>query len=463
MLISQRATHSFYCSPGNEKPTVSRRESRETKTMDLRRVRHTKAFWAFFICYTFPMFSFFSQKQSEGDYIYLDHASATPVDSDILETFHTIQKTHFANPGSIHLLGIEAKKLVDSARKKVATALQARPEEIIFTASGTESNNLAIFGVINRAKKNGLVVPHVITTNIEHASVLEPLKQLAQKKEIKLTVVPANSDGLLEVKSIREALTFETILVSVIHANNEVGTIQPVREIGKMLEKHREAQKSEHPYFHTDSCQAVNYLDVRPEAFRVDLCTLNSSKIYAPRGAGILYVGKRVKIDPIIIGGDQEHGMRAGTENTAAIVACADAIEKTVSVREVESSRLKELQEYAFAKIREAVPNVKTWGSEKDGERLVNNINVSVPGIFSEEFVVGLDMKKIAISSKSACGMNDDEGSYVIRALGGTEEESKEAIRITMGRSTTKAHIETLVFEMKKIVERHDMGTAFLK
>ncbi len=409
------------------------------------------------------MFSFFSQKKPESGYIYLDHASATPIDSGVLETFHTIQKTHFANPGSIHRLGIEAKKHIDSARKKVANALQARSEEIIFTASGTESNNLAIHGVIHSAKKSGVAMPHVITTNIEHASVLEPLKQLAQEKEIKLTIVSVNTDGIVEVKSIREALTPETILVSIIQANNEVGTIQPVREIGKMLEKHRDAQKSEYPYFHSDACQSVNYLDIRPEAFRIDLCTLNSSKIYAPRGAGILYVGKRVKMDPIIIGGDQEHGIRAGTENTAAIVACGDALEKTVSMRDTESARLKELRDYAFAKIREVIPNVKVWGSEKDGERIPNNINISVPGVFSEEFVVGLDMKKIAISSKSACGMNDDEGSYVIRALGGTEQESKEAIRITMGRTTTKAHVGTFVSEMKNIFERHNRGTAFLK
>lgn len=409
------------------------------------------------------MFSFFSKKQPETDYIYLDHASATPVDSIILQTFHTMQKTHFANPGSIHLLGIEAKNLLDSARKKVATALQARSLEIIFTASGTESNNLAIFGVIRYVKKNGVAMPHVITTNIEHASVLEPFKQLAEEKEIKLTIVPVNTDGIVEVKSIREALTPETVLVSIIHANNEVGIIQPVREIGKMLEKQRDAQKSEYPYFHSDACQSVNYLDIRPEAFRIDLCTLNSSKIYAPRGAGILYVGKRVKIDPIIIGGDQEQGMRAGTENTSAIVACGDAIEKTLAVREEESKRLYELQKYTFHKLREKITHVKVWGSEKDGERIPNNINISVPGIFSEEFVVGLDMKKIAISSKSACGMDNDDGSYVICALGGTEQESKEAIRITMGRSTTKSHINALVSEMEKIVERHSRGTAFLK
>lgn len=408
------------------------------------------------------MFSFFSQKKPESDYIYLDHASATPVDSGVLETFHTIQKKHFANPGSIHRLGIEAKKHIDGARKKVATALQARSEEIIFTASGTESNNFAIHGVIRFAKKSGVAMPHVITTNIEHASVLEPLRQLAQQGEIKLTIAPVTHEGIVEIKSIREMLTPETVLVSIIHANNEVGTIQPVREIGKMLEKYKEANKSVYPYFHSDACQSVNYLDIRPEAFRVDICTLNSSKIYAPRGAGILYVSKRVKIDPIIVGGDQEGGMRAGTENTAAIVACGDALEKTVSMREAEFVRLKELQAYIFTKLCESIPDMKVWGSRKDGERIPNNINVSVPGVFSEEFVVGLDMKKIAISSKSACGMNDDEGSYVIRALGGTEQESKEAIRISMGRNTTRTHIDTLVFEMKKVMERHNKATQYL-
>lgn len=408
------------------------------------------------------MFSLFRTNRAKDDYLYLDNASATPVDPLVLETFYTIQKTCFANPGSIHRLGIEAKKHIDNARKKVATALQARPEEIVFTSSATEANNLCVYGVIERAKKDGIGMPHVITTSIEHVSILEPLRQLENQKNITLTVVPVGSEGIVEIKSIREALTSETVLVSVIHANNEVGTIQPVREIGKMIEKYREAHKSKYPYFHTDSCQAVNYIDVRPEAFRIDLCTLNSSKIYAPRGAGILYVGKRVKIDPRIIGGDQEHGLRAGTENTAAIIACGEAIEKTVAIREGESKRVYELQKYVFEKLRKIIPNIKVWGSEKGDERLPNNINISVPGVFSEEFVVGLDMKKIAISSKSACGMNSDEGSYIIRALGGTEQESKEAIRISMGRSTTKEGIDRLVEEVKKIYDRHQLAEKYL-
>lgn len=408
------------------------------------------------------MFSLFRTKKLEDNYLYLDNASATPVDPTILKTFHTVQKNHFANPSSIHRLGIEAKKHIDAARKKVATALQARPEEIIFTSSATEANNVAIYGVIERAKKQGIELPHVITTSIEHASTLEPLRKLEAQSQITLTIISVNEHGIVELKNIREVLTKETVLVSVIHANNEVGTIQPVREIGKMIEKYREAQKTEYPYFHTDSCQAINYLDLRPEAFRIDLCTLNSSKIYAPRGAGILYIHKRVLIDPLIIGGDQEAGMRAGTENTAAIVACGDAMEKTLAIREEEAKRLSLIQKYAFEKLREVVPSLKVWGSENIEERLPNNINMSVPGIFSEEFVVGFDMKKIAISSKSACGMNSDEGSYVIRALGGTEQESKEAIRISMGRSTTKGDIDRLIVEMKKIYDRHQLAQKYI-
>lgn len=408
------------------------------------------------------MFSLFRTKQNPEEYLYLDNASATPADKAILETFHAIQKSNFANPGSIHRLGIEAKKHIDGARKKVAQVLQARPEEVIFTSSATEANNLAIYGVIERAKKEGITTPHVITTTIEHASVLEPLRKLESEKKITLSVVLVNSNGIVEVKSIKEVLTEHTVLVSVIHVNNEVGTIQPVREIGKMLEKYRESKNAQYPYLHVDSCQAINYLDVRPEAFRIDLCTLNSSKIYAPRGAGILYVGKRVNIDPQIIGGDQEHNMRAGTENTAAIVACGEGIEKTVKIRESENVRLYKLQKYAFEKLRENVANVKVWGSEKVDQRIPNNINISVPGIFAEEFVVGLDMKKIAISSKSACGMNSDEGSNVIKALGGTEQESKESIRISMGRNTTKKDIDRLILEIKKIIERHKQGAQYV-
>lgn len=409
------------------------------------------------------MFLFNRKPVAKKYSIYLDNASATAVDVRILDSYLKVQKEHFANPGSIHTLGIEAKDQIKSARKKVAKHLEVRMNEIIFTSSGTESNNLAIHGVLHQVKKEGGALPHVITTSIEHASVLEPLKRLAKEEVIELSIVPVNEKGIVEIKAIRELLTKNTMLVSVIHANNEIGTIQPVREIGKMLEKYREANQTRSPYFHVDACQAVNYAELRPEAFRIDLCTFNSSKIYAPRGAGVLYVASRVKISPMIEGGDQENGFRAGTENTSAIVACADAFEKTISLRESEKDRLGKLQKYTFFKLKESIPNIKIWGSEDGNERIPNNINISVPGIFSEEFVVSLDMVGIYVSSKSACGMSNDDGSYVIKAIGGTDKESKESVRISMGRDTTTKDIDVLIKEMKKIIERHAKTVGFLR
>lgn len=410
------------------------------------------------------MFSFFKKSSAKKiKNIYLDHASATPVDVGIMDTYTSAQKIHFANPGSIHKYGVESTRAIVDARARIAESLKVRTEEIIFTASGTEANNLALFGVIEYARANALFIPHVITTNIEHASVLEPLRMLAKRGDIDLNVLKVNKYGIIAVKDIREHVRKETILVSIIHANNEVGTVQPVREIGKMLEKYREEKKSEYPYLHTDSCQAINYLDVRPEAFRIDLCTLNSSKIYAPRGVGILYVDSRVKIAPLVIGGAQERGLRAGTENTAGIIACADALQKTIGMREAESAHLRTLQDVFFARITEVLPQVKVWGSVVLDDRLPNNINISIPGIFSEELVIGLDAVGIAISSKSACGMGNDAGSYVVQALGGTEQESKEAIRISMGRTTTKEIIDVLISEIVKIVERNTKAKMYIE
>lgn len=407
------------------------------------------------------MFSFFRDSNKKTRYIYLDHASATPVDPLILKTCAEIQELSFANPGSIHRLGIQAKTYIGKARKKIAHALQARPDEIIFTSSATEANNFVIAGVIQRARREGILLPHIVTTSIEHASVLEPLYVFAQANKIRLSVIPVDSTGIVDLKTIKDALTPETVLVSVIHANNEIGTIQPVREVGKMIEKYKEAHGTMYPYFHVDACQAINYLDVRPEAFRIDFCTLNSSKMYAPRGVGILYMGRQARLDPQIIGGNQEYGYRAGTENTSAIVACAEAIEQVLTQRHGETARLQELQVYALSELKKRIPNLIVWGSEHKDQRLPNNINISIPGIFSEELVVGLDMAGIAISSKSACGMSNTDGSYVIRALGGTEQDSKESIRISMGRSTSKKDIDRLIQEIEKIIYRASVAKKY--
>lgn len=401
------------------------------------------------------MFLFTRKPTQKKHAIYLDNASATPVDPTILEFFSSIQKNVFANPGSIHGFGISAKNVIQIARKKIASLLSVKENEILFTSSGTESNNLAIHGVVQRFLKDSpRVIPHVITSAIEHASVLEPLRELANDGAIELSIVPVNQDGIIEVPSVRELLKENTLLVSIIHANNEIGTIQPIREIGKVIEKYRVEHARHTPYFHIDACQSFNYLEIKPHGLRVDMCTFNSSKIYSPRGAGVLYVAERVPLQGIMQGGDQESGLRPGTENTAAIAACAEAFEKALSIREEESVRLREIQDYAFSQLKNAIPTLKIWGTEKEEFRVPNNINVSVPGIFSEEFVVSLDMAGVYISSKSACGMSNDDGSYVIKALQGTDAESKEAIRISMGRSTQISDIDVLIEELKKVIAR---------
>jgi len=420
------------------------------------------------------MFSFFTRKKDTQKsspistepavqpVIYLDHASATPVSGAIFEIHSQALATHYANPGSIHKEGVEAKRAIENAREMIAQALSARTEEIIFTSSGTESNNLAIIGVIEHARASALFIPHVITTTIEHASVLEPLRALAERGDIDLDIVPVTQDGIIEIKHIRERIRKETVLVSVIHVNNEVGTVQPVRDIGKMIQKRKEEHTSTYPIFHVDACQSVLYYDLRPEAFKIDLCTLNSSKMYAPRGTGIVYKNKSVTLAPYVRGGNQEFGVRAGTENTASIVACAHALVHAKENRESEHARLRELQTFFFEAVREAIPEVRVWGSEKIDERAPQNINLSVQGVLAEEFVIGLSIQNIAISAKSACGMTDDGGSYVVRALGGTEQDSKESIRISMGTSTARAQLETVIKEMKKIVERHNEVKKYL-
>ncbi len=410
------------------------------------------------------MFSFFTKKApSLPRYVYLDHASATPVSQNLIALYQKTLQDTYANPGSIHQLGVQGAQLLDGARARIAEVFAARKEEIIFTSSGTEANNCVIHGVIDQARLTSFFIPHVITTNIEHASVLEPLRTRASRGDIDLDIIPVEQNGVVDVKKIKELLRKETILVSVIHVNNEIGTVQPVRDIAKMLQKWKEEKKSEqYPLFHTDACQSVQYYDMRPEAFKIDLVTCNSSKVYAPRGVGVVYKHKNTTLAPHTQGGDQEFGIRAGTENVAAIVACASALEEVCKMREAESVRIRTLQEYFLQEIQAKIPEVKVWGSIEEEERSPNNINISVAGVLAEEWVIGLSMKNICISSKSACGMSSDEGSYVIRALGGTEQESKESIRITMGKSTTQEMLDVCIQELCVVYARHKKAQEFI-
>jgi len=381
--------------------------------------------------------------------IFLDYASVTPVVEEVLEVMQKCARENFANPSALYEEGRESKEVMKSARQKITDSLKCRPQEIIFTSGGTESDNLAVLGVFQSAKNSGLVSPHIITTQIEHPAVLEACRQ-TERWGGEVTYLPVSEDGLVSVKDVENALKENTVLVSVMMANNEIGTIEPIAEIGRLIKKWREKKSSNFPYFHTDACQAVLYQDIDVRRLGVDFLTLDGIKMYGPRGIGILYQKFNVPLSQMLYGGGQERGLRSGTENLPAIVGLSKAFEIADSLREKESVRLSEIRGYAFAEILSAFPNAKINGSTE--ERLPNNINACFPGVDSEFLVVALDVEGIALSYSSTCRtLKEDSSSYVISALG-RENCATSSLRITLGRQSTKGDIDSLVKALKKVL-----------
>lgn len=386
--------------------------------------------------------------------IYLDHAATTPIDPQVLEAMLPYFSDKFGNPGAIYELGREAKKAVTEARKKVAHILAVRENEIVFTAGGTESVNLAILGYARRNQLHGEYKGHIITTNIEHDAVLNSCAAL-QHQGFDVTYLSVDKNGLIKTEQIARAIRSNTILVSVIYANNEIGTIEPISEIGSMIKRFNDERgKKNLPYiaFHTDACQAAGYLNVRPYDLNVDLLTINGSKIYGPKGTGILYVKDTISIEPIIYGGGQEKGLRSGTENVPGIVGFAKALELAASSRQKENQRLTKLRDYFIEKLPKKIPQVLLNGHPK--KRLPNNINFSILGIEGESLVLYLEAKGIYSSTGSACSAASLEPSHVILALGRKSEEAHGSLRITLGKSTTKKDLDYTLSVLPGIVKR---------
>jgi cysteine desulfurase len=340
-------------------------------------------------------------------------------------------------------------------------------------SSGTESCNLAILGVYSafsttyNLQPTTTSLPHIITSSIEHPAVLEPIKKLEREKKVRVTYLPVYEDGIVKVKDLRDALCEETILMSIMYANNEIGTIQPVKEIGRAIDEwKREHGKTftSYPYFHTDACQAANYCNLDVLRLKCHLMTVNSSKVYGPKGSALLYKREGIKISPVTYGGGQERELRSGTENVASAYSFGVALKEAVELRDAESTRLRALRDETVSHLKKEIPSVIFYGAFdeyhhiksddkvlKEEKRLPNNINCRVPGISSEEMILRLDAKGFSVSHKSACASMETEGSYVVMALGATEEEAKENIRISLGRSTTKEDLTSLVEAMKDI------------
>ncbi|HEY5587673.1 MAG TPA: cysteine desulfurase family protein [Candidatus Paceibacterota bacterium] len=420
--------------------------------------------------------------------IYLDYAGATPIDKKVAKMISFYERGFFANPSAIYNDGVKVRSIIDEARSKIAKLINAHDDEIIFTGSGTESDALAILGVIRGWRvKNKNIIPHIITTKIEHPAVLENCRLLESLGEAEVTYVSVDKMGIINLEELEDSLKENTVLVSVMYVNNEIGTIQPIQEIAKIIRRFRKQNKEEFlrgqtevqppkpvsgwtserdktslPYFHTDACQAMNYLYTENiEKLGVDLMTFNSSKIYGPKGIGILYKKRDIDLLPLYSGGGQEFGLRSGTESVALIIGVAKALEIVNKIKESEVSRLIKIRDYGIEKLLSlsGISGYKIVLNGDNEKRLPNNINISISGISSELLVIELSAKNIFVSEKSACKSDDENKSYVIKAIrkicpkDGKEEGS---LRISLGKNTKKGDIDILYKELKKILKKYN-------
>lgn len=385
--------------------------------------------------------------------IYMDYASTTPLDPDVAKVMRKYESKEFGNPSSIHSFGISAKRAVDESRKKIANILNCQPSEMVFTSGGTEGDNMAILGLARSVDKNKY--KHIITTTIEHHAVSSPCC-LLESEGFEVTCLPVSKEGIVDPEDVKKALRPDTFLVSVMYANNEIGTIQPIAEIAKVIRRFRKSSGlSTYPLLHTDACQAPGALSLNVAKLGVDVMTLSGSKVYGPKGVGCLYVRNGIKISPIIYGGGQERGLRSGTENVAGIVGFAEALNISNSIKDKEVNRLTKLRNYFAEQILENISGAEVNGSLKEDERLPNNLNIYIPDIENEQLVIELDTIGVAVSAGSACHSNEaDNGSHVISALGYNMKRSKNSIRFSLGRSTTKKDIDYVLKSMPEILDR---------
>lgn len=392
-------------------------------------------------------------KQPEKERLYFDHAAITPIDPTVEQKMRDLS-ARFQNPSSLYAEAVENKKVIEESRKTIASFFNIQSDEIIFTATGTEANNLAILGVFNGYQ--GRKTPHFVVSAIEHPSVLEACAEV-ERLGGQVTYILPNENGMIDPKKVRAALKTSTVLVSVMYANNEIGTIQPVGAIGRAVKEYREQRADGqpgaigYPFFHVDASQAPNYLSVHIGQLCADMVTLDGGKVYGPRGVGLLAARRHVPLHPIIFGGGQERGLRSGTENVAAIVGFASALTIAEKIRESEGERLIELREYAEGEIKKKFPEAIIHGEESP--RLPNIFNVCFPGLDAEFAVIKLDHEGIMASSASACQSNAEENySHTVAALPEIGETCKRSsLRFSMGRSTTKKHADILLSALDKI------------
>jgi len=373
--------------------------------------------------------------------IYFDHAATTTVKPEVLEAMLPYFTEKYGNASSIYSLGRENKKAIDDVREKVAKALNALPKEIFFTSGGTEADNWALEGIAfaNQAKGK-----HIITTNIEHHAILHTCKFL-EKQGLEVTYVPVDNKGIVHVEDIEKAIRPDTILISVMFANNEIGTIQPIKEIGALA-------KEKGIYFHTDAVQAIGNIPIDVKDMNIDMLSLSAHKFYGPKGVGVLYIRDGVRISPILHGGAQERGKRASTENVAGIVGLGKAIELATENIGEYNTKLMKLRDRAAKEIFEKIPYSRLNGDEKN--RLPGNVNISFEFIEGESILLMLDMKGICASSGSACTSGSLDPSHVLLAIGLPHEIAHGSLRLTFGEENTDSDLDYLLETLPPILEK---------
>lgn len=373
--------------------------------------------------------------------MYFDNAATTRLDDEVLQEMLPYLKENYGNASSIYKLGRESRKAVEESRERISKVLNCKPNEIYFTAGGSESDNTAIKGIAKANKKKG---NHIITSKIEHPAVLETCKQL-EKEGFEITYISVDENGIVDLEELKKSIKPTTILMTIMFANNEIGTIQPIEEIGKIA-------KESNIYFHTDAVQAVGNAKIDVQKLNIDSLSLSGHKIYGPKGIGALYVKTGVKFEKFIDGGHQERNKRAGTENVAGIVGIGKSIELAYENLNEHNKKIKELRDYYVEQVKEKIPYIKINGDME--KRLPGNCNISFRFIEGEGLLLNLDLKGICASSGSACTSGSLDPSHVLLAIGLPHEIAHGSLRISIGKYNTKEEIDYLVENLVEIVNR---------
>ena len=373
--------------------------------------------------------------------VYFDNSATTRIDEEVLREMMPFFKENYGNASSIYKLGRTSKKAIEESREKIAKAINANPEDIYFTAGGSESDNTIIKGIAHFNKNKG---NHIITSKIEHPAVLETCKQLEQEG-FEVTYINVDNNGIIDLEELKKSIRENTILISIMFANNEIGTIQPIKEIGEIAKKHKIV-------FHTDAVQAIGSIPIDVKELNIDSLSMSAHKFYGPKGIGVLYARNGIKFRKLIAGGHQEKDKRAGTENVAGIVGMGKAIEIATNNIAGHNEKIQKLRDYYISEIKEKIPNIKINGDLE--KRLPGNANISFESIKGDSLLFNLDLKGICASSGSACTSGSIDPSHVLKAINVPESFLNNSLRISIGKYNTKEEVDYLIKNLIEIVNR---------